>query len=215
MGKYEERVDRFLYSELEKEVNRTEDENLIQMFYDQTDLRDDTEVQVASADRIHTALRDGYNVYITQNEPDAIDFLNRYPQMETVHGEWRRMQQGYEPVSQYDLADELAVSAYLSQYDPDLNLSDMTTLFPEQIHEMNRESFEDVCRRFGRDQFQEHGVYATGDVAVDNAFAEFDEDLLADAEARFEQAYEEMAERDDVWLDEDMTLDESEEVVLY
>ena len=181
------KTDKFLYQALDAEMEGVSDFDVEQRFVDRWPNG------VKNAD-LHNALREKYTEYMSRDPESAVKFIDRYPQMQQVHGEWRRQQQGYDPVSPYRLEDELVVARYLSQYDPDLSVSDMKTLFPEQIHELNRESFEDVCRRFGRDEFRRNGVYMTGDDVVDDAFAVFDEEIYEEAEARMDRYMDELAE---------------------
>lgn len=164
-------------------------------------------------DNPHEALLAGYTFGMEEEPDKTLDFLKRYPQMETIHGQWRRVQQGFDPVSKYSLEDELVVSDFLSKYDPDLSISDVNTLFPEQIHELNIESFQDVCRRYGRDHFKCGPVYATGDSIVDDMFESYDEELLEGYEARMNDYYDEMAE--EYYRDETEAVSGDEEVVLY
>ena len=54
--------DRFLYKKLEEEIQNTNDEVLVSMFYDNTGIREDLDLVLASDERVHEALRNGYNV---------------------------------------------------------------------------------------------------------------------------------------------------------
>ena len=208
------KTDKFLYQALDAEMEGVSDFDVEQRFVDRWPNG------VKNAD-LHNALRDKYTEYMSRDPESAVKFIDRYPQMQQVHGEWRRQQQGYDPVSPYRLEDELVVARYLSQYDPDLSVSDMKTLFPEQIHELNRESFEDVCRRFGRDEFRRNGVYMTGNDVVDDAFAVFDEEIYEEAEARMDRYMDELAEKlakdetESELGDDEYSEGDFEEVVLF
>lgn len=182
------RVDEHLYLALYAKVNGISEHEAGRVFFENhPDNLNDADM--------HASLRDLYVESMNRDSEGTLKFLEQYPQMETVHGEWRRMQQGFEPISPYNLEGELVVSQYLSRFDPDLSVSDMRTLFPEQIHELNRESFEDVCRRFGRDEFRRAGIYMTGNSTVDDAFMEFDEELMEEAQERMDRYMDELAEQ--------------------
>lgn len=172
-------VDEFLWKDLYKDLHECSDEDASKAFFDRWGSGIDIRV-------LHEDLRGQYAAYIDRDPKAAFGFLESHPQMQGIHGEWRRMQQGYEPVSPYDLDSELEVSRFLSKYDPDLSISDMVTLFPEEIHNINMESFLDVNRRYGRDFFREDEQYATGNSTVDEMFASYDEECIEAALKRME-----------------------------
>ena len=212
------KTDEFLYQALDVEMEGVSNQEAEERFFERFIERypgDNVKT------RLHDALRQKYTDYMAREPESAVKFLEHYPQMQQIHGEWRRQQQGYDPVSPYRLEDELVVAHYLSQYDPDLSVSDMKTLFPEQIHELNRESFEDVCRRFGRDEFRRNGVYMTGDDVVDDAFAVFDEEIYEEAEARMDRYMDELADKlakdetESELGDDEYSEGDLEEVVLF
>ena len=199
---YEAEVDKFLWVSLYKEKHNCSEDDATHVFTDKWGVDFD-------ADAVHTDLRDEYAAYIAQDAKSAFSFLGSHPQMEGVHGEWRRMQQGYEPISSYDLDSELEVSRYLSKYDPDLCISDMTTLFPEEIHNINAESFADVCRRYNREYFQTAGRYDTGNDVVNEMFEQYDDEAYDAALKRLETLSEEL-ELDDGSEPDDYEWDNNE-----
>lgn len=178
-------VDEFLWKDLYKDLHECSDEDASKAFFDRWGNGIDIRV-------LHKDLRGQYAAYIDRDPKAAFGFLESHPQMQGIHGEWRRMQQGYEPVSPYDLDSELEVSRYLSKYDPDLSISDMVTLFPEEIHNINMESYLDVNRRYGRDFFRENEQYATGNATVDEMFAMYDEECIEAAMKRMEDLAEQL-----------------------
>lgn len=198
---YGARVDEFLWKDLYKDLHECSDETASRAFSDRWGSGIDAHV-------LHEDLRGQYAAYIDRDPKAAFAFLESHPQMQGVHGEWRRMQQGYEPVSPYDLNSELEVSRFLSKYDPDLSISDMVTLFPEEIHNINMESFLDVNRRYGRDFFRENESYATGNDAVDEMFAMYDEECIEAAMKRMEDLAEQLDLEDPEAFDDDEEYDD-------
>lgn len=188
---YEAAVDEFLWKALYQERQKCTEFDVARAFASKWP----SDVDVKA---VHEDLRNQYSEYMEEDSKAAYAFLESHPQMQAVHGEWRRVQQGYEPVSGYDLDSELEASRFLSKYDPDLSISDMTTLFPEEIHDINAESFYDVCRRYGRDYFQANGSYDTGNEVVDSMFELYDEEAFEAAVRRLESLSEELGIEEDV-----------------